>query len=150
MENTVISLGFRSTSIPALARSQSFLPLTFRAEYMGGICRCVPVNPAITSITCSGGQVTSFSSRTVPVMPWVSVVFPSSSVASYTLSFSVSMSQTLVALPRQTGSTPSASVSSVPVWPIFFCLKIPRSFATTSWDVYPFSLYTLMIPFIMF
>ena len=37
--------------------------------------------------------------------------------------------------------------SSVPVCPIFFCPTIPRSFATTSWDVYPFSLYTFRIPF---
>ena len=29
---------FRSTSFPALAKSQSFCPLTFSAEYMGGIC----------------------------------------------------------------------------------------------------------------
>ena len=29
---------------------------------------------------------------------------------------------------------------------LFFCLKIPRSFATTSWEVKPRSLYTLIIP----
>ena len=41
----------------------------------------------------------------------------------------------LCAFPKQTGSTPSASGSRVPVCPIFFCFTIPRSFATTSWDV---------------
>ena len=30
-------LALRSTSFPALARSQSFFPSTFKAEYIGGI-----------------------------------------------------------------------------------------------------------------
>ena len=53
----------------------------------------------------------------------------------YVFRLSVSISQSFVPFPRHTGSTPSASGSSVPVWPIFFCFNIPRSFATTSWDV---------------
>lgn len=61
-------------------------------------------------------------------------------------SFSVRRSHSLVAFPRHTGSTPSASGSRVPVWPIFFWPMIPLSFATTSWEVYPFSLYTFRIP----
>ena len=52
----------------------------------------------------------------------------------------------LVAFPTQIGSTPSASGSSVPVWPIFRVLRIPLKIATTSWEVYPFSLYTLIMP----
>ena len=34
---------FTSTSLPSLAYSYSFLPLTFSAEYMGGVCVITPL-----------------------------------------------------------------------------------------------------------
>ena len=54
------------------------------------------------------------------------------SVAIYSFVLSVKTSQSLVALPRQTGKTPVASGSSVPVCPTFFWRRIPRTFAHTS------------------
>ena len=108
-----------------------------------------PVKEKTASFTCSSVTSTRCSSKTVPVVSCVSVTFPSSITATYSLFLSVKRSQTFVALPRHTGSTPSASGSSVPVCPIFFVFKIPLSFATTSKDVYPFSLYTLIIPLII-
>ena len=57
------------------------------------------------------GNHTSFMDAFTPNL----LSFPKSNTASYSLSLSVKRSQTLVAFPRQTGRTPSASGSSVPV-----------------------------------
>ena len=100
----------------------------------------------MASSTAGISVFTSRSSKTFPEISCVSVFFPSSIFARYSLSVSVSMSHSFVPLPKQTGSTPTASGSKVPVWPIFFCLRIPLNLATTSWDVKPASLYMFIIP----
>ena len=84
--------------------------------------------------------------RTSPLMSSVSVVTPSWQTATYSLSRSAISSQSFVALPRHTGRTPVAPGSSVPVCPIFLMCRIPRSFATTSDEVYPVSLWMMIMP----
>src|SRR5687768_12738198 len=51
-----------------------------------------------------------------------------------------------VALPSVSSSRPVASGSSVPQWPIFFCLRSRRTFCTTSCEVRPGSLSTSSSP----
>ena len=67
--------------------------------------------------TSGGNQsfAAMISFKISPEVSWVSVSTPRSMTASYTLSLSVKISQTFVALPIHTGSTPSASGSNVPV-----------------------------------
>ena len=117
--------------MPALAMSQSFLPPTFKAEYIGGICFDGPMKERIASLNSSIVMLTSFSSMTCPLISWVSVVMPSFISATY----SFGMSHSFVADPMHTGSTPVASGSRVPVCPIFLIFVMPLSFATTSKEV---------------
>ena len=72
----VMGRGSRGISLPFLAKSQSFWPFTFSAEYMGGTWRISPRNLGSTRSMSSGVRVTSFLDSTVPVMSSVSVVTP--------------------------------------------------------------------------
>ncbi len=86
------------------------------------------------------------SRSTLPVISCVSVATPSRIFAIYSLSLSAMRSASFVALPKHTGSTPSACGSSVPVCPILRICNMPRSLATTSLDVYPCSFLITSMP----
>ena len=112
----------------------------------------LPTNPIIVSrISLSESVFNTDVSleRTLPVVSCVSVEMPSLNIATYSFVSSVSISTSFVALPTQTGRTPTASGSRVPVCPIFLVFNILRSRATTSNEVIPASLYTLITPFIL-
>ena len=72
----VMGRGCRGISRPFLARSQSFCPLTFKAEYMGGTWRISPRNWGSTPSSCSRVTEASCLESTVPVESSVSVVRP--------------------------------------------------------------------------
>ena len=74
-----------------------------------------PIKELMEAFKSSIETLGSLSSKTFPDISKVSVFFPSTKVATYSLLLSVSMSHNFVALPAQTGSTPSASGSKVPV-----------------------------------
>ena len=74
--NMVIFLGLRSTSIPFLANSYSFLPPNLIAEYIGGICSISPMNFWIAVTICSSVKLNSFTLNTFPLASCVSVVTP--------------------------------------------------------------------------
>ena len=78
----VTGRGWRSTCLPFRARSHSFWPLTFRAEYMGGICMISPRKRSSTAVSCPGVTLTSRRKSTVPVVSSVSVATPRSSSVS--------------------------------------------------------------------
>ena len=115
IEFIVTLRGLRSTSIPCLANSYSFLPFCFIAEYIGGICSISPTKLIIAAQISSPVTFTSVSVKTSPSASSVSVVLPKTNSAVYALSDSVSISLTFVAEPMQIGSTPVAIGSSVPV-----------------------------------
>src|SRR5438445_473124 len=86
------------------------------------------------------------SESTRPLTPWVSVVSPKRTVARYSFSWSTRYGVSLVASPTSTGSTPVASGSSVPAWPIRRSPRRRRTIATTSNDVAGAPLSTTRIP----
>ena len=91
-----------------------------------------------------GGTAGVESTR--PLRSRVSVVTPSRSVATYSLSWSVRYGMSLVASPSSIGSTPMASGSSVPACPTRSKPSRRRSSATTSNDVTPGGLSTTSTP----
>ena len=113
----VTGRGRRSTSLPFRARSYSFWPLTFRAEYMGGTCWMPPRKRVRTASSSGPATETGWVSSTVPVTSCVSVVRPSRRVARYSFRPPAANSTARVARPRNTGSTPVAMGSRVPAWP---------------------------------
>ena len=79
-------------------------------------------------------------------MSLVSVLFPNTTVDTYSFVSLVTNSTILVALPIATISTPSAIGSNVPVCPTFFIPNNLLIVLTTSNEVIPFSLFTAISP----
>ncbi len=73
--------------------------------------------------------------RTSPEPSWVVVVNPSFRTTRYCFSASSRNSESRVAFPTQTGSTPVARGSSVPPCPTLVSFKSRRTLATTSCEV---------------
>ena len=93
-----------------------------------------------------GTTTESLSSIVLPVVSWVSVVRPRIISTTYSF-FSASKNWAIrVARPRQSGKTPVAIGSSVPVWPTRFIRARFRTASTTSWDVMPAGLLPFRTP----
>ena len=85
---TLIDRGFLTIVSPFLAISYSLVPLTFIAEYIGGICSVVPIKELSVFCIFSADILKSngFSSITFPSLSPVDVLCPSESSATYSLS----------------------------------------------------------------
>ena len=100
-------------------------PLCFNAEYIGGICFCSPMNDFNTLsiyavlVETSDEQVSMIS----PSLSPVEVLVPSIISARYVLSELIKNRDILVACPIQTGRSPVARGSKVPVCPTFLILN---------------------------
>ena len=114
---------------------------------MGGIWRISPRNPARAASTSARPAAAGRRASTVPVLSWVSVTTPSLSPATYSLRDSAANSTARVARPTKTGSTPVAMGSRVPAWPTRRSRRMPRTLATTSWEVQSWGLSMTIIPF---
>ena len=136
------------TSIPSLAYSYNFFPLTLTAEYFGTSCMYFPLKELTTSYILSLDVSTVSVDNIFPSISSVSVSIPKVIPAIYSLSLLVSNSHIFKAFPKHTTNTPVAAGSSVPVCPTFLVLNFFPIILTTSRLVYPFSLLIISIPFI--
>ena len=80
-ECTVMGRASLSITMPSLARSQSFLPPTFKAETIGGICMISPRNFSSTDSTSLSEGIRASQRTRLPVISSVSEVSPRRRVA---------------------------------------------------------------------
>ncbi len=114
---------------------------------MGGTCWISPTKRGRMAST-SSRRTCAASARPVslPAASSVSVVIPRRRVMTYSFSAWVRYWAMRVARPTQTGSTPVACGSSVPVCPIRCIPRMRRTASTTSWEVIPAGLLTFRTP----
>ena len=146
---TVTGRGSRSTSMPSRASSWSRLPPTWTADTIGGTCRMSPVS----GTRRRAARASAVTRRHVVGRGRPRRARRASSSRRRARSrrcrscgSTVRKRSRRVTRPTPSSSTPVASGSSVPEWPIFRLRSSPRALATTSWDVQPASLSTTATP----
>ena len=121
MEKICTGLACLSTSLPALASSYSFFPFTLSAGIHGRDLLISPkegkhcslrllfIHRHLVLLKDGSGQILGYPSP-----------FPEAEPPHTPLSLPQAGHTASLPFPRHTGSTPTASGSRVPVWPIFF------------------------------